>query len=398
MNRDIRLQVEGSLLEKLLQRALQDGATFARVLRVGPRCMIVEGDVYSAEKLTALCKKYGYACKLLHRGGKTALLDRLRQRWTVFPGLLLGAILCALFFSRVWLVDVEFTGESAQLGSRAEILACLQENGVRPGISRADVDTALLQKQLLASAPDISHAGVRLQGIRLLAEVSPEAPAPDLYEIGYARDLVALRNGVIDTIDVYSGQACVKIGDTVLRGDTLIRGEENVAKNSETGENITAPVGALGKVTARCWFEGSAEASLNTTLQVRTGNMQTAARISLLGLSIPISECEGYACEEIENESLPIVGLFLPLQVERRTHWETTEKNYEADRAILETRLTALARADALRKISAEVKEYEITSSWTDAILNGNTLHIRAVYEISTDIASERDALIEEVY
>ena len=155
---------------------------------------------------------------------------------------------------------------------------------------------------------------------------------------------------------------------------------------------------ALGKVTARCWFEGSAEGSLTRTEAVRTGEQQFSSRIALMDLSFPISECEGYASEETETESLPIAGLFLPLRIEKTIHHETIQTTMENDRALLKTQLTALARADALKKINAEANEYEIRSFWTETSENENTLHIRAVYEISTDIAAVRDALIEEVY
>ena len=58
----------------------------------------------------------------------------------------------------------------------------------------------------------------------------------------------------------------------------------------------------------------------------------------------------------------------------------------------------SLARADALVSMQAEDMEYEIASTWTDTQQSGNTLRVRAVYEIYTDIAATRDALTEEVY
>ena len=106
MNRDVWLRVEGSLLERLLQRALKQGAHFARVRRTGRRTIVVASDARSAEVLTALCRRYGLDCRVLRRGGWTALKDVLRARWTLAPGLLLCVICCVLALSRIWLVSI----------------------------------------------------------------------------------------------------------------------------------------------------------------------------------------------------------------------------------------------------------------------------------------------------
>lgn len=394
MNRDVQMMVEGSLLERLLQQALRCGACFARVRRQGARRMIVTADPTSAAILMQLCKTYGLNARELSRGGFTAAKQVLRRRWTLLPGMLLCLMICSVLLGRVWMVDVRLS----EGGSRNEILRCLQENGVHIGMASRKIDTDLLGKQLIAAAGDYSHIGVRIQGIRLLVEASAELPAPETYAIGKHRNLVAARSGVIHEIEVYSGEACVKPGDTVLAGDVLVRGREVVGKNSDTGEEITVPVGALGKVTARCWFEGHAEGFLDQIEYRRTGETRSECRLHLGQFSLPISECAAYASEECEAEILPLVGLFLPLEIRRTTHHETRAETLTAKPEALQQRLQLLACADALRRLHAADIEYTPASDWTDAQINGNTLQIRAVYEIYTDIAVASDAQAEEVY
>ena len=387
MNRDIRLRVEGSLLERLIQRALREGACFARVRRIAPRVILVDADEHSAEILKKLCERYWLDCRVLRRGGGAAFMDMLRRRWTVAPGILLCALVCAVFLSRVWLVDVSFTGPSAALGNERAIRDCLQESGVYVGMAASAVDASLLQSELLAGAGDYSFIGVRRQGIRLLVEASPEVPAPQLYEINYARDLVAARDGVIESITVHSGQACVKPGDTVRAGQLLIRGEEDLTKEE------TTPVGALGEVIARCWYEGSAEGELSRTALRRTGAIEMESALTLMNFTLPLTDCAGYASEDVELEILPVGGLFLPLEIRRQVHFETSPVREETDAAQLEARLTALAQAEARSKLIRDGIQWQNESAWTDAERSGNTLRVRAVYEIYTDIAVTRDAL-----
>lgn len=392
MNHDLVLRVEGPLLERLLEQALKKGATFARVHRLAPRVITVAADAASAEILMGLCRRYGLDCRTLSRGGWTALLDTLRARWTLFPAMALCVLLCALCLSRIWLVDVSFTGPRPDLGNAQQIHTVLDGSGIRPGMSAAQLDTDLLQAQLMADAGDYSFIGVRRQGIRLLVEASPEVPAPQLYALNQARDLVAARDGVIESITVHSGEAVVQPGDTVRAGQLLIRGEE--AKTQEE----TTPVSALGEVVARCWYEGHAQGALRRPVTRRTGNYGAASKLKLMGASLPMAEGPKYACAETEVEYLPIGGLFLPLEIERTTFYEAENLWEDVDLPSLKARLSMLACADAQAQMSRDGIDYQNAKAWIDFTSKDDSLRARAVYEIYTDIAVTRDALIEEVY
>ena len=391
MNHDLRLRVEGAYPERLLQRCLTQGARFARVRRTGARTLILDTDERSAEIVLALCKRYGLNHRVLRHGGLSALLQGLRSRWTLALGLILCAALCWGFLSRIWIIDVAFTGPDAALGSASALRRCIAEQGMKPGMAASAVDAERLQKRLLAEAGDYSFIGVRVQGVRLLVEASPEVPAPEVYEISRARDLVAARDGVVESVTVHSGEASVKAGETVRMGQTLIRGEEDRSKEE------TNPVAALGEVIARCWYEGSAQAPLEKRIVTPTGRSETECCLALLGFSAPITECEGYASETLDEEILPVVGLFLPLEVVRTTHSEVEERRENVDEAALEATLTALARAELQAKLTAEGLDYELAAAWEDVSRSDGMLRVRAVYEIFTDIAVSRGVLSEEV-
>ena len=391
MNRDLRLRVEGAYPERLLARCLSQGAHFARVRRSGARTLILETDERSAEIVLALCRRYGLNHRVLRFGGLSALVHRLRSRWTLALGLLLCAALCWGFLSRIWIIDVAFTGPDAALGSASALRRCIAEQGLKLGMASSAVNADLLQKRLLAEADGYSFIGVRVQGVRLLVEASPEVPAPEVYEIARARDLVASRDGVVESVTVHSGEASVRPGDTVRRGQTLIRGEEDKSKEE------TNPVSALGEVIARCWYESSAQGPLQKRIVTPTGRSENECRLELLGFGAPITECAGFTSERLETEILPVVGLFLPLEIVRTTHIEVAERSEGVDEAALEARLTALARAEIQAKLTADGIDYEPAAAWEDVSRADGMLRVRAVCEIYTDIAVSRDALSEEV-
>ncbi|MGN0802600.1 MAG: sporulation protein YqfD [Candidatus Faecivicinus sp.] len=389
MNGDVRLRVEGLMLERLIQRALNEGARFKSIRRDGARAMIIDADPESASILSALCERFSLHCKVLSRRGRDAMLRRLRQRATLLAGLLTCIVTVSLFFSRVWLIDVELTG--GRVADVRELKDSLASLGIRPGMAKSTVETGLLEDALSAASPDFSFVGVKLQGIRLLVQASPAVPAPELYELEDGRDLVAKCDGIIQSIRVLSGVACVQPGDTVLRGQVLIRGDERVTKE----ENRS--IAALGEVIARTWCEGSAELPTTREEQIRTGRSSLTAELRLMSLAWPLTEGESYPSQEIETELLPIGGLFLPLEIHRFTAYETRSHSVENDPETLRQQLAQLAWAAAgIQLTQSHPDGCEIVDRWIEYTQSAGVLHARAVYETQTDIAVTRDVLYQQ--
>lgn len=390
MKGEITVRAECLMPEKLLERAVAQGARFSEVRLEDGNALLIRCDAASAQILLEQCQRFRLPARTLSRRGKSALVDRMRARRTLPLGLIVCAALCWLFLSRVWLIDVGFTGEAARLGDPAALRSAAQARGVYPGMARS-VDLDALGQELRADGGDYSHVGVSLRGIRLLIEAVPEVPSPSLYDVDAPRDLVAERDGIVLSATARSGELCVQPGDAVLRGQTLIRGEEKLS-----GEE-TRPIAALGEVIVRAWFTGEASLPMVKTVAEDTGRSAVAAKLVTPWFSLPIAQGGAFARERVTREYLPIGGLFLPVEIERVTHCEVAERDVPLDEALLRARLEALANADAMDILCREGPgAYEIRGRWTDFQRSGDTLTARAVIEISADAAVTREALINK--
>lgn len=389
MNGDVRLRVEGLMLERLIQRAVSEGAHFRSIRRDDPRAIILDADPESAKILIALCERFSLPCRILSRRGRDAMLRRLKRRGTLLAGALTFVAILSLFFSRIWLIDVALTGDrSSDVRALEDALASLN---ITPGMAKSAIDPSALEDALAAASPDFSFVGVEIQGVRLLVEASPAVPAPPLYELTSGRDLVARCDGVVESVSVLSGVACVKPGDTVVRGQTLIRGDERVTKE------INRSIAALGTVVARTWYEGTASASLTYPEQIRTGRSSQSSELRLMNFAWRLSEGENYLSQDSEEEFLPIGGLFLPLQIRRTTLYETHTRTLEADTDALKRQLALLAFSEAGLKLAQSQPEgMEIADRWIEYTRDAGVLTARAVYEMQTDIAVSRDVLYRQ--
>ncbi len=374
--------------EKLLERALARGARFGSVRREGAHALIAECDESSAAILLDLCERFRVPAQTLDRRGRSALRERARRRATLPVGLALCVVLCWLFLSRVWLVDVAFSGEAAGLGDAKALLELARERGVRPGVSR-QIDLDALSKALQAEAGDYSYVGAHLRGIRLVIEAVPEVPSPPLYDVDAARDLVSDRDGIVLSAVARSGELCVQPGDAVRRGQLLIRGEELEAKDA------TRPIAALGEVIVRAWFTGEASLPLFENQARFTGRSSISSRLVTPWFSLALADGETYAEQCEETEYLPIGGLFVPIEIERVTRREVQTREAALDSDRLREELAPLAFADAAMNLSRDgPADCEVLRRWIDFERRGGKLVARAVIEISADAATTRDALL----
>ncbi len=390
MKGEVTVRVECLMPEKLLERALREGARFRSVRRTDAHALIVDCDEASAGILLDQCTRFRLPARTLARRGRSAFKAFARRRATLPLGLMLFAALCWLFLGRIWLVDVAFTGEAARLGDAAALESALKAAGVRPGISR-DIDLDALGQALRAEAGNYSYVGARLRGVQLAIEAVPEVPSPPLYDVNAARDLVSDRDGIVLSAVARSGELCVQPGDTVRRGQLLIRGEEIA------GAEETQPVAALGEVVVRAWFAGEAALPTKETRERFTGRSSAQSRLKTPWFSLALTEGEAYARQREEREYLPIGGLFVPVEIERATRREVEAREVALDRGALKGQLTSLAFADAALKLTREGPEnYEILKRWIDFEAAGDRLVARAVIEISADAATTREALARD--
>lgn len=381
----ITLELEGLMLERLLCKALAEGAQFAHVARLTRRRIVVTCAPRSARILRGLAEKFHIDCRVTRMGGVSALVARAKARITVVAAFGVALILSALYLSRVWIVDVRLIrGAEAPTG----VEDALADSGVAVGASVMDIDTELAALRLNA-LEGCAHASVEREGVVVVAEIACEEPSPGLYDISYARDLVALCDGVIASVNVKSGTAMVKPGDTVRRGQVLIAGEERVTQEE------TVSVGALGSVTARIWQEGEAQDTIYANEKRFTGRESVSIQLSIPWYSIPMESGEEFTRYDTEISHEYIGGLFVPMYIEREVRREYELIPVERDQQALRAALEAQALAAALAAAEENAPENaEIIDKWTDfSMIESDILHARAVIELEAEIAVTRGYL-----
>lgn len=390
MRDEVNICVEGLFLEKLIQRALGEGIVFQKIARPAPRKLIVTTTQSGSKQLLKLCRRYAIFAKPIGQKGKPRWLSLLRRRWTVLPGILAGTVVICMALSRLWMIDIHIIGDASKTAGSENLRQTLWDLNIHPGISNR-LDTRLLSRQLEACQSGYSFIDASVQGVRLSIEAALETPTPETYDLESPRDIRASIRGIVMAIEVQSGQARVQVGDVIHPGQMLIEGQERISQEE------TRKIRALGKVIVRTWFEGSATGSLHQRQCVPTGKTATDVSLHWMNIDFPLTVGESFDQYESVHQHIPLVGLFIPLEVQRTTRRETLVKTTEINRETLADRLCALSIADARLNLSLYGPvDYEIARSWIYFDTpDANTLTARAVYEIYTDDAGTSGAPIQ---
>ncbi len=384
MSGPVVLRHRGLMVEKLIDRARSEGIRIGSAERISARETLLRTGDTDADRLMKLAERYKLDVKVVRVGGIPRVKAAFRQRMAMALSLVILLSALAILSGRAWLVEVRLTGAEP-----AGLEAAMRKLGVRVGMDLGGLDAYALSQRLLSEAGDLTYVGVKRQGVRLLIDAVGEDQPPALYDPEAARDLRAVRDGVVESVTVLAGMAAVKPGDTVRRGQVLIRGEEKVT------DELTRGVCALGSVVARVWVEGAAEASTSLEELVPTGGERTESALTGPYFVLPLTNAEPFRLEKREESFLPVGGLFVPLGVSRVRHVELKSRVTQLDAETVKREISekALRIARANRpEMSDEIDK------WVDySMIEGEKIRARAVLELRMNIAgSTEKALAEE--
>ncbi len=191
-------------------------------------------SLHSFYKLKAIVRKTGTKVVILERCGLPFFMFHMRRRKVFVVGLILAV---AFWYLSGWFVwDIEITGNYRITTDQLE--AFLQEQNIREGMRKEQLDIGELEKEIRRSFPLVTWTSARLDGAKLLISIKEnDAPILSGDELGQepkGTNLVSEFDGTIVSMVVRSGVPKVRIGDTVEQGALLVDGRVPVYNEDGT--------------------------------------------------------------------------------------------------------------------------------------------------------------------
>ena len=358
----VRLEVEGAFPERFLNLCAQRGILFWNVEWMETTRLRLTVTRRGSRQAAALGERTLCTVTPAGRKGMPYFLARFRKRYAFWVGM--GLSMAAVCVLSSFVLTIEVKGNTNV--STAQILTELRRQGLGIGTFGPGLDERTVGNKVLLQLPQLSWLSINLYGTRAEVLVREAVEAPELVDAQEYGSVVARASGIVTRVEALTGEAVVKVGDTVLEGETLISGTVHLEgpAYSDKPEIGQIQVRASGRVYARTWRTMAAQLPLEAQVKRYTGEETNLWSVTALGRRTDFFGKGGISFDRYDKISrtwtltLP-GGEEMPLAVQRETcrayELETLAVEPDAAQAMLKERL--------LEALEETVGEGEIVST-----------------------------------
>lgn len=253
-------------------------------------------------------RKHHCKTRVKQRFGLPFFIRKYRLR----VGLLLGAgiMLVSLLASTMFVWEVEVNGNLTS--GTEEILAAAAEEGLKPGALISGLDISTIEFDLKQQFPEIAWIAINRNATHFTIEISEVTPQPERVDKSQPCNVASTYDGIIQSIEPYSGFPQVKAGDVVKKDQLLVSG----IKEEENGTVLYAHASA--KVVAQVERTFDYVRPLYTVRTSKTGEVVQRKMLSVFGLKIPLSfqgKPDQKYIETTTEEPIELFGLKTPFSM-----------------------------------------------------------------------------------
>ena len=284
--------------------------------------------------LQTIVRKTGVKIKILKKNGYYFSLKKLIS-YKVFLIFLCFTIAVIVYTSRLlWTIDIE---GNINISSYLLKQSIFEEN-ISPGMFIDRINTEELEKKLRKEFDEITWISVSISGTTLQVNLKENDTDNGIQKNVLTGNIVADKEGIVESIFVRQGTKNVSVGDPVSQGTVLIRGIQEIPDG--TGTKIKeVPVAAKGDVSISYRIPIRERLLLEYNTKVYSGNeikkydLVTEKNIYHLNDdTIPFLEYDYY---EEEITPLLVKLLFPDIKIIRKNYRDYLEykEKYEQEEA-----------------------------------------------------------------
>ncbi|MDI3481143.1 MAG: hypothetical protein PWQ97_798 [Tepidanaerobacteraceae bacterium] len=275
------IKITGENAERLLNQAALKGIYLWDIKRIDDKTLTAGVDARCFFKLSRLARKTGCHLSILRRKGIFFMINMLRRRRALVAGALLFIASIYFLSSFIWSIDV--VSQDPEIKKAVE--DDLRRWGLKEGTFKYGLDKKQYMDKILQQHKEIAWGEIKIKGSKLVVELVKKKLPPELEENSPC-DIIASKDGIIEEIIPFKGEALVKPGDTVCAGDVLITGRivTKSDQKSELGQQDASDVllvHARGIVKAKTWYQKAVSVPLVMEEKLPTGRVKKAYRLQL---------------------------------------------------------------------------------------------------------------------
>ena len=237
----VNISVEGFFIEKFMN--------ICKCRNILLQNLRLENDTYLKAKILKkdfkeivhIAKKLKCKVKIEKRIGIPFFINKYRKRKIFVIAIFAIAIFIFIVTKFIWNIDI-IGNEKI---SNDEILKLADENGIKVGSLKSNIDSQRICNLISMERDDIAWVGISIKGTNVTISIKEAKEIPEVIDRNEICNIIADKNATISKIIVQSGTARVSEGDVVEKGNILVEG---VMEGVHTGKRfVHAEADVYGK-------------------------------------------------------------------------------------------------------------------------------------------------------
>lgn len=362
---NITIEVRTKKIEEFLNLLWRNKIRINKIHRIDMNLIHIETELKNYKTIKELAGKTRSKVKVIKRRGIGFFLIKLKSRFSLVIGAVMFFVVIHYLAGFIWGIDISTEKNIPPYNIRMQ----LYNLGIKPGVSKKNLNVYDIEKKLALRNNDIMWARVRIYGSHLKVNIAERQEPPQIISNTNPCNVAASKDGYVLRVYTKSGTAIVKAGDVVKKGQVLIKGEQGK-------EESTYSVHAEGSVIAQVSYEKSVDVSLTKHIREKTGKKLENYYIQIGNKKIYLKK----SANKFKKYDKIVDGkLFL----KKETYYEVNDKLEKQNKEkIIKTEVN-----DMYKKISSKFdKNIKVISKNVDTKMSGDLCTIRILIVTEEDI------------
>ena len=214
------IRLEGKFVEKFFNIATRKKIKIWNVRFIGNSVAVFSCYRKDYEKVTEIAEKISAKTYIMDSKGVMHEVNKYKKRVSLYVGAIVMAVVLTMLSNILCVVSV--TGNERV--PEELILKQLETSGLSKGKFVKSIDVKSVKKKFLAQNNEITWIGITLKGAKAEIEIVEKVLKPYIIPKNEPANIVASKDGVIETIVVKAGFQSAQKGDTVKKGQLLVSG------------------------------------------------------------------------------------------------------------------------------------------------------------------------------
>ncbi len=370
----LTITVTGKFCERFINVCTTKDILLWDITRISDTSIRCKISVPAFKKITEIAYNTGVSIHINIKHGFPFFLARYKKRKLALMGVFLFIFFVILANQFVW--DIEVIGNYKI--PEKKIISVLNESGLKIGMLKSKINQKELKKDALLAIPELSWLWVDKRGSKIIVDVREKIETPEILNPDDYFNVVAAKDGIIQTMVVRGGIPVLGEGDTVLKDMVIVTGKIP----SSVREDIRY-VRASAEIYARVWYEKKRLFSNISTTRSESGKSKNFYSLTFFGKNINIFHKDSPPYEFYDTEekkySLFGIGLIKKEYTEIILNQEIMTENTVAD----------FGTTQLKKEIKEEVMPNStlISLESTHTVLNDSTIEVCVKAEYLEDIA-----------